>query len=775
MLATSASTTIVIEWLISVSPKTWKHNQLGQINISTSQLLAAAKDVADSNISPPAFIQQAFVTSITKRQRLSRWYERNSTESSTEVNQKHIYFTDVLINSYMLLFPHRDLVRTHSIESLGTTVASTINMFDVLSDQFDSAEDMERTENRGFIAAASSAVLQLTETAEKIKVQDDSLREAIDICMGIGEMQLLVSGVKLLWKRAAQNSGGIMFPAWLTTMAFNLMVTQSNMIDSKGLYNHLGVIEELRKALAEDIETTSGEGNTEHHSITDYPTMERSHDDAEKDDSYLFTDYVQGSGIKIPVEELRKFKVQNRHDQNFMSVREKRQIDSYFETQQPCDISEGRKYEKHRRAISREDEKWRTAIQSFLRSIEQGNENVEGNLSNLQTIFSGCLPFTHALNEFLNDGLCDVSDTLIFAMTLLKETCKSYLYVDGKLNPNNCRIRGLRFAQEAQHDAQALMKLSKVELTEETCKKIFALYTTCTVYRSDKRWDLYLQSPWIAGHHMAIIYNLYMEIAIRLCNEAGIIGCVLHMYNAIRQLQLDCPVLPVLEMLCDIFGKQVFIGQNRPTKNLVSIWHRYQGGSIAKTKCGVRYIDLPNVRNGGNRIGKECFMFGNNVLSPNFFKSEAFRHWIVGSFSGEDPKSPSFREKEIETAIQLHPNEMLRAVHDIAAEEFVGSRPVAAINFCKVFMFCTEILAEVGEKMNEKKPEELTATPWRSCVQGSTAGYFAFCYTMLAVDTRIKTSKQPDFSKQLSLTIQRDVLIKKCQGKTLKDFLWKNL
>jgi hypothetical protein len=87
-------------------------------------------------------------------------------------------------------------------------------------------------------------------------------------------------------------------------------------------------------------------------------------------------------------------------------------------------------------------------------------------------------------------------------------------------------------------------------------------------YLVEKRFDLYPQAPWTAGHHMYEILYYSIDAGLRLCSSEGHIGAVLHIYNALRQLRFT-PAVLLLADLFDVFKREIFLG-SLPTANFSS-------------------------------------------------------------------------------------------------------------------------------------------------------------------------------------------------------------
>jgi hypothetical protein len=77
---------------------------------------------------------------------------------------------------------------------------------------------------------------------------------------------------------------------------------------------------------------------------------------------------------------------------------------------------------------------------------------------------------------------------------------------------------------------------------------------------AEKRFDLFAQSPGVAGSVVCSIADLSLESGLELLNEGAFMSCVLHMYNMLRQIGVAIPTIPILEHLADRFAQPVFAG-----------------------------------------------------------------------------------------------------------------------------------------------------------------------------------------------------------------------
>jgi hypothetical protein len=177
---------------------------------------------------------------------------------------------------------------------------------------------------------------------------------------------------------------------------------------------------------------------------------------------------------------------------------------------------------------------------------------------------------------------------------MLLESGRSYLW-DGCLarkNVANPRIRALSLGRGVERALKTLLKLVKSECLDEfTCSLsrqardvISRTYSILESFPAEKCFDLYAQSPWVAGSVMSAITDLSLYCGLELLNEGGYFSCVLHMYNMLRQLKVDMPWIPILEQLVIRFTQPVFAGVQRPEKNFHKIFALSRGAFVHHDK-----------------------------------------------------------------------------------------------------------------------------------------------------------------------------------------------
>jgi hypothetical protein len=95
----------------------------------------------------------------------------------------------------------------------------------------------------------------------------------------------------------------------------------------------------------------------------------------------------------------------------------------------------------------------------------------------------------------------------------------------------------------------------------ETIRGLKLFNTLLTGFVADKTYDLYSQSPWVAGGYMTAISDYTLLLDLETLNDKDCSAYVLHLYNMLQQLPTGCPRIPLLEHLVALFTPVVFPGK----------------------------------------------------------------------------------------------------------------------------------------------------------------------------------------------------------------------
>ncbi|KAL8840318.1 MAG: hypothetical protein Q9170_001402 [Blastenia crenularia] len=166
-------------------------------------------------------------------------------------------------------------------------------------------------------------------------------------------------------------------------------------------------------------------------------------------------------------------------------------------------------------------------------------------------------------------------------LSLLLSSYKAYSFaLPAGQSPSGCRIQGLRFAQDAIVDINAVLDDPTMPCR---CDGTLAFHLEnlkqeFEEYLRTKMFDFYCQSPWVCGGHILEMMHALRYYGLRLVAYRSYVGSVVHMYNVLRQLD-DVEVIPVLESMCEGLEDLFFPG-GRPKRTFRNCYVRYLGGRL---------------------------------------------------------------------------------------------------------------------------------------------------------------------------------------------------
>ena len=181
-------------------------------------------------------------------------------------------------------------------------------------------------------------------------------------------------------------------------------------------------------------------------------------------------------------------------------------------------------------------------------------------------------PLLLEVDKYLRSNSENVSTSLVFGMQLLVESFKSFMHCDGAIQGINCRTLALKFAIEVKNLSRMFLPTTVQAVNyPAVAAPTFTCYWNFTLaqmigYLSQRRFDLYYQTPWVAGQHMQEILSIATDYGLRLCEQQHYLTAVLHLYNMLVQLEVLQDKIPLLESLCSSLRGPVFSG-SLPSRN----------------------------------------------------------------------------------------------------------------------------------------------------------------------------------------------------------------
>ncbi|GFF24349.1 hypothetical protein IFM46972_01006 [Aspergillus udagawae] len=312
-------------------------------------------------------------------------------------------------------------------------------------------------------------------------------------------------------------------------------------------------------------------------------------------------------------------------------------------------------------------------------------------------------PLLPPLRLFLGDESLPTPFQLAYGMEMLLSTYKSFLWSQGNKNTQNCRVLALQFAKEVQRSIlDAVSALEGVQNTDNDAAVYYSLLQVQVDHLEgfvrEQRFDLYYQSPWVAGCHMVEILDFAFFHGVSLCCELGYVCAVLHLYNALRHLDPPIYKITLLEQLCQLFLQPLFLG-TLPKENFSSHFRRAMGQGLDREKTAS--LD------GRSRLSMPCTISERKIDKTRlslFHELSSFNYQPTIEFWTRVYIDPALRQpshaQAARVTLEIHSvpfNEPLGRIKTAVMKEFTGELPIMRTDLFAVFCFCTRLLLDVSE------------------------------------------------------------------------------
>ena len=323
-------------------------------------------------------------------------------------------------------------------------------------------------------------------------------------------------------------------------------------------------------------------------------------------------------------------------------------------------------------------------------------------------------PLLVDVEDYLDSERKPVTTSLVFGMQLLVESFKSFRFCEGAVQGINCRTVALKFVQEVNGSLKdAIDNESKMTCKCRICAEMdlyghmLSFQTQLRDYVGQTRFDLYYQTPWVAGQHMQKILSFATYFGLQLCDRYNYLAAVLHLYNLLVQLHVLGGEIPLFESLCSSLRDLVFLG-SLPSRNYYSHFVRYLGGRLDMGNASghqhqTSRLQMPKAAS----IGSEPTGRLLPRLVSRFYDIENRRYTIDAEKWADvyqaKKQNKATRQEKARIEHRVHSNSFavsLLQLKDYAAPEFSGDFPLARINFFALHLICKRVLekiASVGE------------------------------------------------------------------------------
>ena len=328
-------------------------------------------------------------------------------------------------------------------------------------------------------------------------------------------------------------------------------------------------------------------------------------------------------------------------------------------------------------------------------------------------------PLIVDVESYLDSDGESVTTTLVFGMQLLVESFKSFRFGEKAIQGANCRTSALRFAHEVHRTLKAVIASEySLRCPCSSCGSVdfhnllLSFNEELLDYMGQKRYDLYYQTPWVAGSHMQEILSLATCYGLQLCDEQNYMTATLHLYNLLVQLGTLQNEIPLLKNLCDSLRDSVFKG-SFPSRKYDSHFTACVGGRLDFTNNPGHHnqacrLKAPEWYSHGERkrqlLPDQISRFHDIESSGYLMDIET---WTAIYQAKKDAKATRQEKANIEDRINSRSFAVsLLQLKDYAAAEFSGDFPIARINFFAVHLGCMRVLGRFASLMEYEKVTE---------------------------------------------------------------------
>ena len=310
-----------------------------------------------------------------------------------------------------------------------------------------------------------------------------------------------------------------------------------------------------------------------------------------------------------------------------------------------------------------------------------------------------------------------------YGLRLLLEAYQGYLFASrSPCAPSGCRLKALRFVQEAMPSITAVLGDSTMPCRchDTLAYHLENLHTDLNAYLHTKGFDFYFQSPWVSGSHTLEVLEALFHYGLRLFSYRGYVGAVVHVYNALKQFT-DLEPIPLLENICNTFSDIIFPA-GRPCRNFKNCYVRYMGGRLrfghrgSNHQSGCHSMAIP-AHTAKATAGIALRM---EVNDPRFsYWKTSFLHYIktrdyrldeaawsrVSNLNSKNSCQKYNREHSCwqqghseDDFSSYSPQYRLQSLQDAVLTEFNGPFPVAKVNLYAIYLACVRTISLISDK-----------------------------------------------------------------------------
>ncbi|KAF2497074.1 hypothetical protein BU16DRAFT_617104 [Lophium mytilinum] len=654
------STSAIIKWLKSSTRASTEVSSL-----SLKEMVAAAETVRAAKTEIPSAIYWAFRDAISNRTLLTKLHKSGGPETDDDSTAAHEHFTKLLNKIFGILFP---TVRRSAIVSDQSAPGETnivANLYEVLD--FEDLVDEE--EEQHLYGKKPLRVLLEEDLRRQGFIADDEDGAAfIEEFLAIhrrrkffydyqSELKEMFDEIIRVWERPHSGPWDLIIKTWLTNVAYTSVhnITNTSLPELYGIQNHESFLH-LRRELISSLDEIGG-------------TLD------------LYEGTTADGGLDLfGCEEA--FNVLQEFQSQAGQARQKSASGS-IQIENPKDIVPiGSLPFKH---VSG-DEKNKHCMRLMLATMA----SYKGRPGN---------PVQTPFNKYVANPAIKGTD-LVIGIQLWLSIFSTYLATTQDSPAVDCRITFLRFAKGLQNSVRPLLD----HHSTQHLGRLHDFSAFLTPYLSDKRFDLYFRSPWVAGTHISEILAEAYHFSFPLIKHYGVITAVLHLYNVLVHIKMVNPAeYTLLELLCGSLEDLCF-HDKRPESNFAENLVASVGQSTMDSKKPNRK-KLPTMfpcysENDGHFEMKKRQSTFYHVNKTRYLTDDSVKCQIYGE--GETKKGAKkaqerwVRETDADVrwpACLMTVPRTLEKLHGIAEAEFYfGPFPLIRTNWFAVYLLCVKVL-----------------------------------------------------------------------------------
>ena len=400
----------------------------------------------------------------------------------------------------------------------------------------------------------------------------------------------------------------------------------------------------------------------------------------------------------------------------------------------------------------------------------------------------------------------------VMAAHTLLETGRSFLHESANLGntPTSCRIILLRRVNEVINAMARLTDKDGPEVSyHSTTAGLFKiLQMNLGTFLLDKTFDVYSQSPWVAGSYMSAVSELSLWVGLQMLNEQDAFGAVMHLYNMLQQLEIGCPQILILEQLRNIFKPVVFACKKETKRDFGNIFELFRGGAKFYRKelpqgqfqilgQGGRPWEHRHALSKGSKISLDKLAPSAHHESFNRMYNLSEPFWIGVTGDPKIKRRCNMEKTHEDLFARYPPSELLSRTREFIRPEYEGTFPLARVNCFAVLRLSQEILLAIVARfkdlglaawppeMHDLMAPDFSHVPSpdiQHAIKGVSTVMRLVDGTTLGLDRhgssrgKVNSKHWRDYVRKLPpVVLLRETIVKVCEGTNLEDFLWQNV